>query len=116
MKHYKHLGHIINSAFDDSDDIADKRAAFIGQANNILCYFGKLSSEVKQHLFNSYCMSLFGCELWRLDDDSINTLSVAWRRASNQASLVSAANSTYRHTELLICCPYFAILSLSTMK
>ena len=58
VEHYKHLGHIINSAFDDSDDIADKRAAFIGQANNILCYFGKLSSEVKQHLFNSYCVRL----------------------------------------------------------
>ena len=56
VEHYKHLGHIINSAFDDNEDIADKRAAFIGQANNILCYFGKPSSEVKQHLFNSYCI------------------------------------------------------------
>jgi hypothetical protein len=27
----------------------------------------------------SYCMSLFGCELRRLDHNSINTLSVAWR-------------------------------------
>ena len=97
VEHYKHLGHIINSAFDDSDDIADKRAAFIGQANNILCYFGKLSSEVKQHLFNSYCMSLFGCELWRLDHDSIDTLSVAWRRAIRRVwSLPPTA-----HTDLL---------------
>ena len=97
VEHYKHLGHIINSAFDDSDDIADKRAAFIGQASNFLCYFGKLSYEVKQHLFNSYCMSLFGCELWRLDHDSINTLSVAWRRAIRRVwSLPLTA-----HTDLL---------------
>jgi hypothetical protein len=90
-------------------DIADKRVAFIGQASNIICYFGKLSSVVKQHLLNSYCTSLFGCELWRLDDSSINTLSVAWRRAIERVDL-------YRLQHLRICCLYFAILSLSTMK
>lgn len=81
VESYKHLGHIINSTFDDNDDIADKRAVFIGQANNVLCYFGKLSARVKQHLFHSYCMSLFGCELWRLDHNNIDTLCTAWRRA-----------------------------------
>ena len=38
VEHYKHLGHIINSTFNDNEDIADKRAAFIGQANNILLF------------------------------------------------------------------------------
>jgi hypothetical protein len=78
---YKHLGHIINSQFDDCDDIADKRSVFIGQANNVICYFGNLSSYVKQRLFNSYCTSFFGCELWPLDHREIESLCTAWRRA-----------------------------------
>jgi hypothetical protein len=39
--------HVINYEFDYNDDIEDKRAVFIGQANNILFYFGKLSAHVK---------------------------------------------------------------------
>jgi hypothetical protein len=48
VEHYKHLGHIINSTFDDTDDIHDKRAVFIGQANDVLCYFGKINAHVRQ--------------------------------------------------------------------
>jgi hypothetical protein len=29
VESYKHLGHVINSAFDDREDIADKRGAFV---------------------------------------------------------------------------------------
>jgi hypothetical protein len=71
---YKHLGHIINSQFDE-------RSVFIGQANTVICYFGILSSYVKQSLFNSYCMSFFDCELWPLDHREIESLGTAWRRA-----------------------------------
>lgn len=78
---YMHLGHVINSRSDDLDDISDKRAVFIGQVNNIICYFGRLSALVKQKLFNSFCTSFFGCVLWRLDHDAIGALYVAWRQA-----------------------------------
>jgi hypothetical protein len=46
---YRHLGHVINSEFDDSDDIVEKRAIFIKQANNVLCYFGKLSAQLSKY-------------------------------------------------------------------
>lgn len=37
---YRHLGHIINSDFDDNDDLFDKRNSVVGQANSfVLCYF-----------------------------------------------------------------------------
>lgn len=81
LDQYKHLGHIINSELDDADDINDKRAAFIGQANNVICYFGKVNAYVRQQLFNSYCTSFFACELWRLDHNSIDKLCTAWRCA-----------------------------------
>lgn len=78
---FKHLGHIISDVFDDGDDILDKRSVFVRQANNVLCYFGHLSVNVKQHLFNSYCTSFFGCELWRLDHREIDNFCTAWRQA-----------------------------------
>ena len=78
---YKHLGHLINSQLDDNDDILEKRSIFIGQCNNIICYFNKLTSSVKQRLLNCYCTSFFGCELWALDHRAIACLAVVWRSA-----------------------------------
>ena len=81
VESFKHLGHVICSDFDDAGDIQDKLAVFIGQANNVLCYFGKLTASVKQVLFNYYCLSLFGSSLWRLDHEMIETVCIAWRKA-----------------------------------
>jgi hypothetical protein len=78
---YKHLGHIINNKFTDSDDISERRLSFIGQVNSVLCFFGKQNVLSKQQLFNSYCTSFFGCELWDLTDDTIDELCIAWRKA-----------------------------------
>ena len=81
VDNYRHLGHVINSKFDDCDDIYDKRASFIGQVNSLLCYFRKLNGAVRYRLFQSYCMSLFCCELWRLDNGVIDHFGTAYRRA-----------------------------------
>ena len=78
---YKHLGHVISSAQNDDDDINEKRSVFIGQANNVLCYFAKLSANVKFRLFSSYCTSFFGSELWRMDNVRIGDICTAWRKA-----------------------------------
>ena len=74
VKSYKHLGHVISSIFEDRGDIEDKRSSFIGQVNSVLCYFGKLNSSTKLHLFNSYCISFYGCELWDLGSSSMYPL------------------------------------------
>jgi len=51
---------------------------FNGQVNNMLCFFGKLPSMVKSHLFSSYCMSFYGCELWDLTCDQLSDFCTAW--------------------------------------
>jgi hypothetical protein len=81
VDNYKHLGHVISSEQTDDTDISEKRAVFIGQANNVLCYFAKLSAKVKYQLFISYCTSFFGSELWRIDNAGIESVCTAWRRA-----------------------------------
>ena len=81
VQSYKHLGHVINYRFDDRGDIAEKRLAFIGQCNNVICYFSKLTSAVKQRLLSSFCTSFFGCELWSLNCSDIDNIAVVWRSA-----------------------------------
>ena len=66
VESFTHLGHVITSRLDDASDISARRNDFIGQVNNMLCYFRKLTSCVKYRLFRSYCTSFYGCELWSL--------------------------------------------------
>ena len=35
---FSHIGHIITSKLDDSEDILQKRNCFISQVNNVLCF------------------------------------------------------------------------------
>ena len=77
---FAHLGHIITNQLTDTADILKRRYDFIGQSNNVLCFFGKLNASVKYRLFQSYCMSLYGCQLWLLSNDQINDLCVSWRK------------------------------------
>jgi len=60
---YVHLGHVITAQLDDFDDILKRRNNYIGQVNNVACYFDKLTWKVRLKLHHSYCSSLFGCEL-----------------------------------------------------
>jgi hypothetical protein len=78
---WPHLGHIITENLDDSDEINNKCRTFVGQVNNLLCYFGKLSSHVKSRLFQSYCTSLYGSVLWPVAECALSGFGVAWRKA-----------------------------------
>jgi hypothetical protein len=78
---YAHLGHIITSDFEDTCDITHRRNCFIGQANSVLCIFGKMDLIVKLKLFKSYCSSIYGCELWSLGKNVMEVFCIAWRKA-----------------------------------
>ena len=78
---WPHLGHIISDDCDDKLDILNRRCSFIGQANNLICVFGKLDCSVKTKLLKSYCFSFYGCELWDLHNVNIDALCKSWRQA-----------------------------------
>jgi len=61
---YSHLGHLTTDRLDDRYDLSQRRNDFVGQVNNVLCYSQKQCSDVKYKLFQAYCTSLYGCELW----------------------------------------------------
>ena len=55
------------------------RNCFIGQVNNLVCFFDKLSWATKLSLFKVYCNNIFGCELWSFDTCSVEKFYVTWR-------------------------------------
>jgi hypothetical protein len=77
---FLHLGHLFTSDFKDDAGIIKDRTAFIRQANNVLCYFCKRQPFVCYMLFRVYCTSLYGCELWLLNNRNIDDVCVAWRK------------------------------------
>lgn len=81
VDHFIHLGHVITNRLTDNDDIVKRRHDFVGQVNNVLCFFRKLNSCVVHRLFQSYCMSLYGCELWLLSNTHISDLCTSWRKS-----------------------------------
>ena len=116
VKSYRHLGHVINSTFDDTDDIEDKRNSFTGQVNSVLCYFGKLSSATKLHLFNSHCTSFFGCELWNLNNCCIESVSIAWRKALRRIWALPAMTHGYLLPTISNCLPIYDMICLRSMS
>jgi hypothetical protein len=75
------LGHILHSNLTDCADILKRRSVLIGQINDVLCYFGKLSPILKTDLLYSYCSSLYGCEIWDLNSPQLAAIGVTWRKA-----------------------------------
>jgi len=78
---YSHLGHIISSSASNNEDIVFRRNCFIGHVNNVLCFFNKLDLSTKIKLFKAYCTSIYGCELWTLNNKCVEDFCVAWRKA-----------------------------------
>ena len=107
VESFSHLGHVITSSMDDSVDISKRRTDFIGQVNNMLCYFRKLQSGVKNRLFQAYCTSLYGCELWLLSNNEINDLCIAWRKGLRKVWGLPNKSHCYLPHILGQCLPLF---------
>jgi len=60
---WPHLGHIITNNGSDKLDIMSLGSNFIGQVNNVICWFNKLDCCTKTRLLKSYCSTFYGCEL-----------------------------------------------------
>ena len=98
---FKHFGHVISSQMEDASDIIGRRNDFVGQVNNLLLYFRKLTSCVKYRLFRSYCTSFYGCELWSLNNNNLHDLCTVWHKGVR--SVWNLPQSTHCYLLPLIC-------------
>ena len=58
-------------------DIVFKSQYLLKKANLLFCKFKFCNRHTLTFLFRSYCLSLYGCSLWRLDFPSMNLIEVA---------------------------------------
>ena len=78
-KSYKHLGVTVSNKSDivDYNEIINEIKI---KCNVIKSEFYNQNHQVKVKLFNSQCMSLYGCPLWDLDSADFRRLEVTWRK------------------------------------
>jgi hypothetical protein len=74
-----HLSHIIKSELNDDEDIKNHCSSLIGQMNSLLCYFDKLDLCPICNLYKAYCYSMYGCQVWSVDNAKIDSFSVTIR-------------------------------------
>jgi len=71
----------ISANCDDKSDIINRRNVLCGQINNVLCFFGKCQSVVKQKLLYAYCYSPYGSVLWDLYNQHVQSVCTTWRKS-----------------------------------
>ena len=86
---------------EDALDIVCRRNNFVGQVNNLSCYFRKPTSCVKYRLFRTYCTSFYGCELCSITTNKLQELCTAWRKGVR--SVWNLPQSTHYSLLPLIC-------------
>ena len=88
----KHLGIVIKKSgeiFDYGNLINEMKI----KTNVINVNFNSIDSMSKIKLFNSQCMSLYGCTLFNLEDHKLKVLEVNWRKCCR--SLMKLHNRTH---------------------
>ena len=78
--HVCHLGHYLTHDLSDDEDIVFRLHDFLKKANLFFYNFKFCSPSTLTFLFRSFCLSLYGCALWRLDSKSITSIEVAFNK------------------------------------
>ena len=85
MKEFKYLGHIINEAFRDDEDIERERRNLAIRGNILIRKYGYCSDETKCLLFRSFCYQLYTCALWtRYKKSTLDRLRVCYNKIMRQ--------------------------------
>lgn len=77
----EHLGNHMEQKLSDNADVKHKRGKFIQSVNKLRSMFGSVTSNVLSRLFNSYCCSYYGCQMWDLSGCHIKMIYTAWNKA-----------------------------------
>ena len=76
----KHLGNYISSFNDNDRHIIENTCDLYQRSNLLISQFRPCNSETLDRLHMTYCMHMYGCELWNLNEKDVNQFKVAWRK------------------------------------
>ena len=74
--HEKHLGNFISNNI-----YARNIKEHVCKTNVILCDFGCCYSSTLVNIYRTFCMDLYGCELWNISSKYTEEMHTAWRIA-----------------------------------
>jgi hypothetical protein len=74
-----HLGNIVGYIREE-ERMSKCVGEFYGKVNLLLSQFGSVNENIRYSLFKTYCMPLYGCQLWDMSSRSMNLLFTAWRK------------------------------------
>ena len=75
----KHLGNYISDSIHDRH-ILNNVCHLYQRSNLIISQFRSCDSETLDRLHKTYCMHMYGCELWNLSCNYIKDYKVPWRK------------------------------------
>ena len=75
----KHLGNYISTDIADRN-IVDSVYDLYQRSNWVISDFRVCDSSTLDSLHRSYCMHMYGCELWDLNRNYVKDFKVAWRK------------------------------------
>ena len=79
IDHDIYLGNVIVTDISDRS-IGHTVRTFYQKSNHVISDFSMLDSFSMHRLHSTYCMSLYGCELFNNNSNYISELYVAWRK------------------------------------
>ena len=97
VREVKHLGNIVTSDLTDARDCARKRSIVIGSVNKLLGSHGKIQSNVLCKLFQIYCCSFYGSEVWCSNSYGFNRCVTEWNKTMRRILRIP-----YRSDRLLL--------------
>ena len=82
VKSETRVGHLMsNSSHIQERRVSQPRKTLIGQFNLLSVMLGFCSPEVLYSLFQNYCKSLYGCQLWDYSNKSVlASVFITWRK------------------------------------
>ena len=109
----KHLGHVLNTEYCHTSTlinidnvIRDMKV----RTNAIINQFRPVSWKSKVTLFNSQCLSLYGCNLWRLDDKKVENLCTTWKVCCRRLLGLSPRTRSHLIPQLMETAPILDII------
>ena len=80
VEYFIHLGCLVGpNSFSKS--LERNISKFYSEVNLLMAQFGKAFASSRHRLFQSYCMSCYGSQLWDYSSKEVDKFFVAWRKA-----------------------------------
>jgi hypothetical protein len=95
---WSHLSLVLRSDLCDDDDVESRRLQTVKQTSDVLCHFGKLDAIVELQLLETYCNSIYGCELWDVSCTQLAPFCVSWCR---RLKMSGDSQLTHMHDSIL---------------